>query len=61
MMLSAKLPVVLTRAEIAGLLRVMHPRYKLLAQLMYGSGLRLMEAVWLRVHDIDYDYLSVMV
>lgn len=28
---------------------------------MYGSGLRLMEAVRLRVHDIDYDYLSVMV
>ncbi|MBZ9613702.1 integron integrase, partial [Rheinheimera sp. MA13] len=36
-------------------------RYKLLAQLMYGSGLRLMEAVRLRVHAIDYDYLSVMV
>ncbi|WP_372627141.1 integron integrase, partial [Arsukibacterium sp.] len=37
------------------------PKYKLLTQLMYGSGLRLMEAVRLRVHDIDYDYLSVMV
>ena len=59
--LSPKLPVVLTRSEIASLLRVIEPRYKLLAQLMYGSGLRLMEAVRLRVHDIDYEYLSIMV
>lgn len=59
--LSPKLPVVLTRSEVVALLRVIEPRYKLLAQLMYGSGLRLMEAVRLRVHDIDYDYLSVMV
>ncbi len=59
--LSPKLPVVLTRSEVFALLRVIEPRYKLLAQLMYGSGLRLMEAVRLRVHDIDYDYLSVMV
>ena len=56
-----KLPVVLTRGEITALLKVIEPRYKLLAQLMYGSGLRLMEAVRLRVHDIDYDYFSVMV
>ncbi|KKO44211.1 integrase [Arsukibacterium ikkense] len=59
--LSPKLPVVLTRQEVAALLRVIDPKYKLLAQLMYGSGLRLMEAVRLRVQDIDYDYLSVMV
>jgi integron integrase len=58
---SPKLPVVLTRTEIAMLLKVVDPKYKLLTQLMYGSGLRLMEAVRLRVHDIDYDYLSVMV
>ncbi|KKO44404.1 integrase [Arsukibacterium ikkense] len=58
---SPKLPVVLTRSEISALLKVVDPKYKLLTQLMYGSGLRLMEAVRLRVHDIDYDYLSVMV
>lgn len=56
-----KLPVVLTRAEIQQLLLVIDPKYKLLAQLLYGSGLRLMEAVRLRVQDIDFDYLSVMV
>ncbi|MEE2001403.1 integron integrase [Alkalimonas sp. MEB108] len=58
---SPKLPVVLTRPEVAALLRLIDPKYKLIAQLMYGSGLRLMEAVRLRVQDIDYDYLSVMV
>ena len=58
---SPKLPVVLTRTEIGMLLKVVDPKYKLLTQLMYGSGLRLMEAVRLRVHDIDYDYMSVMV
>ncbi|MFC4656515.1 integron integrase [Rheinheimera marina] len=56
-----KLPVVLTRAEVAALLRWIDPKYKLVAQLLYGSGLRLMEAVRLRVKDIDFDYLSVMV
>jgi integron integrase len=56
-----KLPVVLTRLEVQQLLFGMDPRYKLLSQLLYGSGLRLMEAVRLRVKDIDFDYLSVMV
>ncbi|MDX3774019.1 integron integrase [Chromatiaceae bacterium AAb-1] len=56
-----KLPVVLTRVEMQQLLSVIDPKYKLLAQLLYGSGLRLMEAVRLRVQDIDFDYLSVMV
>jgi integron integrase len=56
-----KLPVVLTRSEIQSLLLNMHPKHMLIAQLLYGSGLRLMEALRLRVQDIDFDYLSVMV
>ncbi|WP_416306964.1 integron integrase [Neptunicella sp. SCSIO 80796] len=56
-----KLPVVLTTQEVYLLLLHINPQHKLLAQLMYGSGLRLMEAVRLRVQDIDFDYLSVMV
>jgi integron integrase len=59
--IAQKLPVVLTQAEIQQLLLVIDPKYKLIAQLLYGSGLRLMEAVRLRVQDIDFDYLSVMV
>lgn len=50
-----KLPVVLTRVEVQQLLALIEPKYKLLAQLMYGSGLRLMEAIRLRVQDIDFD------
>jgi len=58
---SQKLPVVLTRSEIQNLLLNMHPKHMLIAQLLYGSGLRLMEALRLRVQDIDFDYLSVKV
>jgi integron integrase len=58
---ATKLPVVLTRDEIQRLLLAIEPKYKLLAQLLYGSGLRLMEAVRLRVKDIDYDYISLMI
>jgi len=56
-----KLPVVLTRLEMQQLLHAIDPKFRLLAELLYGSGLRLMEAVRLRVKDIDFDYLSVMV
>lgn len=56
-----KLPVVLTKPEVKQLFTCMDPQYLLLAQLLYGSGLRLMEAVRLRVNAIDFDYLSVMV
>ena len=59
--IATKLPVVLTREEMQRLLLAIDPRHKLIAQLLYGSGLRLMEAVRLRVKDIDYDYISLMV
>lgn len=58
---SAKLPEVLTQIQVRKLLSNMNTNYKLMADLMYGSGLRLMEAVRLRVKDIDYDYCSVLV
>ena len=56
-----KLPSVLTRKEVAALFEVINPKYALCCQLMYGSGLRLMELVRLRVQDIDFDYLSIQV
>lgn len=56
-----KLPVVLTKPEIKQFFSCIDPRYLLLVQLLYGSGLRLMEAVRLRVSAIDFDYLSLMV
>ncbi|WP_026960544.1 integron integrase [Aliagarivorans taiwanensis] len=56
-----KLPVVLTEAEVATLLQYLSPPYLLLAQLLYGSGLRKMEALRLRVHDIDFDYANIAI
>ena len=49
-----KLPVVLTRAEKDELLGVMTGTMGLMARLMYGTGMRLMECVRLRVKDIDW-------
>ena len=46
-------PVVLTREEVALVLGQMRGRDWLMASLMYGTGLRLMECVKLRVQDID--------
>ena len=51
-----KLPVVMTTSETKAFFNHIDPKYKLHAQLLYGSGLRLMECVRLRVQDIDYDY-----
>lgn len=56
-----KLPVVLTREELGRIFSGLSGETKLCAQLMYGSGLRVMEVVRLRVHDIDQDRLSVLV
>ena len=49
-----RLPVVLSRTEAAELLRRMSGRDALMAGLLYGSGLRLMECLRLRVKDVDF-------
>ncbi len=51
-----KLPVVLSQDEIRRLMLAMPPGFLLAAQLAYGSGLRLMEVVRLRVQDVDFNY-----
>jgi len=50
-----KLPTVLSVSEVQMLLDAVEPEYKLMAKLLYGSGLRLMELLRLRVKDIDFD------
>jgi integron integrase len=52
---SRKLPVVLSRQEIQRVLSKMEGGYRLMASLMYGAGLRLMECVRLRVKDVDFE------
>jgi len=49
-------PVVMTREEVAAVLSLMDGTAQLVAKLLYGSGLRIMEAVRLRVQDIDYQH-----
>lgn len=57
----AKLPTVLTQQEVALLFDHIDPQFRLLLGLLYGSGLRRMEAVRLRVADIDKDLKQIRV
>lgn len=58
---SPKLPTVLTHEETSLLLKSVKPPYGLHCKLMYGSGLRLMEVVKLRIQDIDFDFNAICV
>ena len=55
------LPVVMTQGEVRALLSQVKGKAKLVAHLMYGSGLRVMEALRLRVQDIDFGYRQVVI
>ncbi len=57
----ARLPTVLTAAEVRRLLAQMTGTKWLIASLIYGAGLRLRECLNLRVKDIEFDYLQVIV
>jgi integron integrase len=56
-----RVPAVLTREEVRGLLAHVAPPYRLIADLIYGSGLRLLEALRLRTKDIDFGYGRIIV
>jgi integron integrase len=56
-----KLPDVLTAAEIITLFTYIPKQHHLMCSLLYGSGLRLMEVVRLRVQDIDFNFNCVLV
>ena len=56
-----KLPVVLSPAEVRQIFGHLHGVPKLMAGLLYGSGLRLMECVRLRVKDIDFSLGQIVV
>jgi integron integrase len=56
-----KLPVVFTAAEARLVLDQMRGTARLMAQLLYGCGLRLNECVRLRVKDVDFGYLQVTI
>lgn len=56
-----RLPVVFTREEVRALLARLDGTKWLMASLLYGSGLRLMECLRLRVKDIDFGYRQIVV
>lgn len=56
-----RLPTVLTRGEVQLVLAHLHGTFGLMARLLYGSGLRLMECVRLRVKDLDFERGSITV
>ncbi|MBI4664403.1 MAG: integron integrase [Verrucomicrobia bacterium] len=58
---SKRLPVVLTVAEVRQVLNRMSGAYALMTKLLYGSGLRLMECVRLRVKDLDFGAHQIVV
>lgn len=56
-----RLPVVLTPEETHAVLSQLDGVYWLIGHLLYGSGLRLMECLRLRVKELDFDYRQILV
>jgi integron integrase len=56
-----RLPVVMTETEVRHVLAHLDGRHWLMASLLYGAGLRLMECVRLRVKDVDFEYRQITV
>ena len=56
-----KMPVVLSQREVARLLETMEGTPGLIARLLYGTGLRLMEGLRLRVKDVDFGRGQIIV
>jgi integron integrase len=57
----AKVPVVFTPDEARAVLDELIGQYRLLGELLYGSGLRLLECLGLRVKDVDFSYGHITV
>ncbi len=55
------LPVVMTKEEVERVIKVMSGQMQLMAKLLYGSGLRLIECLRLRVQDIDFEMNEITV
>ena len=57
-----RLPIVLSKKEVVLLFgHINHPTRKLMANLLYGCGMRLMECVRLRILDVDFDYHQILI
>ncbi|HDZ79448.1 MAG TPA: integron integrase [Gammaproteobacteria bacterium] len=56
-----RLPVVMTRTEVDAVLQRLNGEKWLMASLMYGAGLRLMECLRLRVQDVDFGANMILI
>jgi integron integrase len=56
-----RIPSVLTREEVASLFQFLDGEMALLAKLLYGTGMRLMEGLRLRIKDVDFDRHAIIV
>jgi integrase len=52
---------VLTKEEVSALFQFLDSDMRLLAQLLYGTGMRLMEGLRLRIKDVDFDRHVIIV
>lgn len=57
----SRLPVVLTREEVIQVIARLRGVHALIGRLLYGTGLRVMEGLRLRVHDIDFARREILV
>ena len=58
---SLRLPTILSQTETQALLNALSGSHQLIARLLYGSGLRLMEGLRLRVKDVDFEQHQIIV
>jgi integron integrase len=56
-----RIPSVLTRDEVAAVLALLEGEVGLLGRLLYGTGMRLMEGLRLRIKDVDFDRHAIIV
>lgn len=56
-----RLPVILSVEEVQAVLARMDGKHALLARLLYGTGMRIMEALRLRVKDVDFAHRTLIV
>jgi integrase len=56
-----RLPTILTKEETQKVIDYLNGEYQLMAKLLYGSGLRVMECLRLRIKDIEFEYKTITI
>lgn len=56
-----RIPVVMTREEVARVMALLTGHYAVLGRLLYGTGMRINEGLQLRVKDVDFDHRAIVI